>query len=62
MAKMPISCLSGIFLESAEQDCDEKQGHSVLVSPGICLQPSEAGLGSAVLPGLTYLHTQPSEH
>lgn len=41
---MPISCLSGIFLERAERDCEENRGSSVPLSPGTLLQPSEAGL------------------
>lgn len=63
VAKMPISCLSGIFLERAEQDCDENQCHSVTISPGIRPQPSEAGQESAALPALTNPdHTGPKEH
>lgn len=59
---MPISCLSGIFLESAEQDCKENWRYSVTLSPGICLQPSEAGLEPAVLSALTYpAPTQPRQ-
>lgn len=63
VAKMPISCLSGIFLESAEQGREEGQGDRVPISPGIRPQPSEASLESAVLPALmSPVPTHPKEH
>lgn len=56
---MPISCLSGIFLESAEQDCKENWHVSVTLFPGIRLQtqkppgvPASSVLISPVLPPL----------
>lgn len=52
VAQMPTCCLSGIFLESAEQDYEENRSYSVTLSPGICPQPSDADLESAVLPEL----------
>lgn len=56
-AQMPIHCLSGIFLESVEQDCEENWHSSVTCSPGIHLQPSEAALESA--PWAENLSNQP---
>lgn len=38
---MPISCLSGIFLESAGPDGKENWCDGIVLSPGICQWPSE---------------------